>query len=205
MSDRLKIVSVLGSVTAPGRMHRALNEALDRAGTGAGGATGDGEVAVERIDLAEKTVTFTDGTPLDQLGDDSAAVIGQIARADAVVLATPVYRGSMTGALKNLLDLTPVEALRGKPVLIVAMGATDHHSLGVERHLRDVLSFFGALPVPVDVYLTSADFTDGVPGDDAARRLDQGLDGLLALTRATGGLGEFGPDPLITRLSRPQS
>lgn len=197
MADELKIVSILGSVTPPGRMHRALNEALDRAG--------DGGSAVERIDLAEVSIGFADGTPLDQLEDDSARVIGQIAASDAVILATPVYRGSMTGALKNLLDLTPVEALRGKPVLIVAMGATDHHSLGVERHLRDLLSFFGALTLPVDVYLTSADFKDGVPGEDAATRLDQGIEGLLALTRATGGLGEFGPDPLISRLSKPRS
>lgn len=197
MADELKIVSILGSVTPPGRMHRALNEALDRAG--------DGGSAVERIDLAEVSIGFANGTPLDQLEDDSARVIGQIAASDAVILATPVYRGSMTGALKNLLDLTPVEALRGKPVLIVAMGATDHHSLGVERHLRDLLSFFGALTLPVDVYLTSADFKDGVPGEDAATRLDQGIEGLLALTRATGGLGEFGPDPLISRLSKPRS
>ncbi|MCB0871135.1 MAG: NAD(P)H-dependent oxidoreductase, partial [Solirubrobacterales bacterium] len=161
--------------------------------------------AAERIDLAEVSIGFANGTPLDQLEDDSARVIGQIAASDAVILATPVYRGSMTGALKNLLDLTPVEALRGKPVLIVAMGATDHHSLGVERHLRDLLSFFGALTLPVDVYLTSADFKDGVPGEDAATRLDQGIEGLLALTRATGGLGEFGPDPLISRLSKPRS
>lgn len=197
MADELKIVSILGSVTPPGRMHRALNEALDRAG--------DGGSAAERIDLAEVSIGFANGTPLDQLEDDSARVIGQIAASDAVILATPVYRGSMTGALKNLLDLTPVEALRGKPVLIVAMGATDHHSLGVERHLRDLLSFFGALTLPVDVYLTSADFKDGVPGEDAATRLDQGIEGLLALTRATGGLGEFGPDPLISRLSKPRS
>ena len=41
-----------------------------------------------------------------------------------MLLASPVYRASFTGALKNLLDLTPVEALRAKPVGIVAMGAT---------------------------------------------------------------------------------
>jgi len=199
MSDELKILSVLGSVTPPGRMHRALNGALDRVEAG-----NPGTVTVERVDLADTAIGFADGTPLDRLDDDSAEVIGRIAGADAVVLGTPVYRGSMTGALKNLLDLTPVEALRGKPVLIVAMGATDHHSLGVERHLRDVLSFFGALPVPVDVYLTSADFSDGEPGEDAARRLDQGIEGLVTLARATGGLGDFGPDPLITRLGKPR-
>jgi FMN reductase len=74
----------------------------------------------------------------------------------------------------------------------------------VDRHVRDLLNFFGALPLPVDVYLTSADFKDGAPGEDAAARLDQGLEGLVAITRATDGL-ELGPDPLIARLSRPRS
>lgn len=199
MGEEVKVVSVLGSVTPPGRQHRAVNEALDRA------RAADPDIAVDRIDLAELTLGFADGTPLDQLEDDSAETVRRISEADAVLLASPVYRGSLTGALKNLLDLTPVDALRGKPVLIVAMGATDHHSLGVERHLRDILSFFGALPMPVDVYLTSADFENGVPREDAAGRLDQGITGLLTLARATGGLGEFGPDPLISRLSKGRS
>jgi len=42
-----------------------------------------------------------------------------------VLLATPIYRGSLTGALKNLLDHVPVSALRGTPVALVAMGASD--------------------------------------------------------------------------------
>jgi len=199
MSEGPKVLSVLGSVTPPGRQHRAVNEALDRA------EAANENLAIDRIDLAELEIGFADGTPLDRLEDDTADTVRRLSEADAVLLASPVYRGSLTGALKNLLDLTPVDALRGKPVLIVAMGATDHHSLGVERHLRDLLSFFGALPLPVDVYLTSADFRDGAPTPDAASRLDQGVEGLLALTRATGGLGEFGPDPLITRLSRPRA
>jgi FMN reductase len=82
------------------------------------------------------------------------------------------------------------------------MGASDHHSLGVERHLRDVLSFFGALVVPGDVYLTSRDFNDGVPAEAGAELLDQGIAGLVALTTATAGINSLGPDPLIAHLSR---
>ena len=91
-----------------------------------------------------------------------------------MLCATPVYRGSMTGTLKNLLDHVPVEALRDKPVAIVAMGASDHHYLGAERHLRDVLAFFGALVVPTACYLSSRDFEDGVPGARAARGARRG-------------------------------
>lgn len=195
MSDSIQITSILGSTTTPGRLHRAVNEALDR-------AESSRPISTTRIDLGEVDIGFADGTPLDQLDDDSAGVVGSIASADAVLLATPVYRGSLTGSLKNLIDLTPVEALQGKPVLIVAMGASDHHSLGVERHLRDVLGFFGALIVPGDVYLTSRDFTDGVPGEAGAELLDQGIAGLIALTAATAAIESLGPDPLISRLSR---
>ena len=80
-----------------------------------------------------------------------------------------MYRASFTGALKNLLDLTPVEALRGKPVGIVAMGASPHHYLGVDWHLRAMLAWFGALVVPTSVYLESGHFQDGKLVDPAAR------------------------------------
>ena len=56
---------------------------------------------------------------------------------------------------------------------ILAMGATPRHFLGAERHLRDVLAFFGAHVVPVAGYLTSRDFADGVPSEDAAEEVDR--------------------------------
>jgi len=108
---------VLGSATAPGRLHRAVAQALER-------AERHGELSVELIDLAERRIAPADGRSPDALGDDTAATVAAIAAADAVVLATPVYRGSFTGTLKNLLDHVPVEALRDTPVAIVAMGAS---------------------------------------------------------------------------------
>ena len=87
--------------------------------------------------------SFADGRPPEQYGDDTASIVARVGAADAVILASPVYRGSFTGALKNLLDHLPVDALAGKPVGIVAMGASAHHYLGVDWHLRDVLAWFG--------------------------------------------------------------
>jgi FMN reductase len=185
-----RLVAVLGSATAPGRLHRALTEALARAAS-------SGEVSIELIDLGAVSIAAADGRAPEQLGDDTAATLAAIAAADAVVLATPVYRGSMTGTLKNLLDHVPTAALRSKPVAIIAMGASDHHYLGAERHLRDVLAFFGALVCPTAAYLSSADFEDGAVAERAAHELDQSL--AAALELAGAGIGPLGPDPLGAR------
>jgi FMN reductase len=115
-----------------------VEQALERSGAQA-------SVCTRLIDLAETKIAFADGRPPEELGDDTAHVIGLLESADVVVLATPIYRGSLTGVLKNLLDHVPVSALEGKATAIVAMGQTDHHFLGAERHLRDVLSFYGAV------------------------------------------------------------
>ncbi len=192
MAEPIHITAVLGSVTPPGRLRRAVEEALER-------RAAQGDVRPRLIDLAEHRIAFADGRPLDALADDTAEVVGAIERADAVLLATPIYRGSFTGALKNLLDHVPVPALRDTPVAIVAMGGSDHHYLGAERHLRDVLSFFGAHPLPTAAYLSAHDFADGVPVERARQELDELLGALVVLTRALRDAPPLGPSPLAAR------
>jgi hypothetical protein len=89
--------------------------------------------------------------------------------AGAVLIGAPVYRASYPGILKNLLDITPVEALQNKPVGIVAMGGSPHHYLAVDTQLRQVLAWFGALVAPTSVYITGGDFRDGRLASDSAR------------------------------------
>jgi FMN reductase len=180
-------LAVVGAVTSPGRLNAGVAVAVDHAATRAG-------VTASMLNLADHRVSFADGRPLDEFADDTGAVVARVAAADVVLLASPVYRGTFTGALKNLLDLTPVEALRDKPVGIVAMGATLHHYLGVDWHLRAVLAWFGAVVAPTSVYLESAHFRDGRLVDDAARQaLAHLVDALLAMR---GLKGPLGPPPL---------
>lgn len=189
----IALVVVLGSATPPGRLSRAVGDAVDRA------AVRPGVGSVTLVDLAALRIGPAGAPPGD--GDDTGTVVDALTAADAVILATPVYRASMTGVLKNLLDHVPVEALRDTPVGLVAMGASDHHYLGAERHLRDVLAFFGALVAPTAVYLTSADFSDGAPGEQAAGRLDALAETVVRLAGALAGSRPLGPDPLTARPS----
>jgi FMN reductase len=192
----MKVVAILGSVTPPGRLLSALQWTLDDARAANAG------LETQLFNLGEKKVAFADGRPPEQYHDDTAAIVQSVNDADGVILATPVYRGSFTGALKNLLDHLPIEALAGKPVGILAMGATNHHFLGADWHLRDVLAWFGALAIPTSVYLTSNDFVDGAVGETAKQDLRSLAAAIVKLRDVTPERGNFiGPKPLAARRS----
>jgi len=189
-----KLTAVLGSVTPPGRLLKALVTFTEAA------KTADPTLEVDIVNLADVRIAFADGRAPDAYGDDTSAVVNRVAAADMVVLASPVYRASFSGALKNLLDHLPVEALMGKPCGIIAMGATTHHFLGVEWHLRDVLTWFGAIVPPTGVYLSSADFVEGNLADSAIADLGALADALLRLRATAPGAGKpLGPIPLSAR------
>jgi len=157
------MISMLGAVTPPGRFFKALATMTDE--------SRGPLLQASMINLGDHKIAFADGRPSADYHDDTAAIVQKVIEADIVVLATPVYRGTFTGALKNLLDHLPVDSLMGKPCGIVAMGATNHHFLGADWHLRDVLAWFGAFTAPTSVYLTSSDFTDGQVSDGARSEL----------------------------------
>ncbi len=191
-----KLLAIVGSVTPPGRLLNATKWLLDSARASHPG------LEIELINLADKRIAFADGRPAEQLGDDTASIIASVRTAEGVVIASPVYRGSFTGALKNLLDHLPVEALAGKPVGIIAMGATQHHFLGVDWHLRDVLAWFGALVAPTSAYLASSDFLDGQLTEGAKQDLSALADAVIKLKSIAPPPGSFlGPKPLAARRS----
>jgi FMN reductase len=184
------VLAVLGSVTPSGRLHAAVMLAVETARTRPG-------VSASLLNLGDHRISFADGRPLQAFTDDTEKVVARVSEADAVLLASPVYRGSFTGALKNFLDLTPIEALRNKPVGIVAMGATLHHYLGVDWQLRAVLAWFGALVLPTSVYLESGHFKDGKLTDDAARAALTDLVAAL-VDLAAAPKRSLGPPPLAS-------
>ncbi|MCJ2035641.1 FMN reductase [Methylobacterium sp. J-068] len=92
-------------------------------------------------------------------------IVEAIEGADALIVGSPVYKGSYTGLFKHLFDFVEPSALVGKPVILSATGGGARHALVVEHSLRPLFGFFSAHTIPSAVYGSDADFRDGVPVD----------------------------------------
>ena len=110
----------------------------------------------------------------------------QLAGADGLIIATPVYKASFSGALKTLLDLLPERALEGKIVLPLATGGTIAHMLAVDYALKPVLAALkaqemlpGVFAVDKQIAYAEGDLPARID-DELRERLDESLDQLLA-------------------------
>jgi FMN reductase len=137
-----------------------------------------------------------------------SAALQLVAGAQALLVATPLYKASYSGLLKSFLDLLPQTALNDKPVLPMATGGSLAHLLALDYALKPVLSSLGARHVLDNVYATERDLPS-VEGHytmtpPIAQRLEDAVDTLhqvladaadLRLSRAAAiGPRRHGPE-----------
>lgn len=118
-----------------------------------------------------------------------ARALAQLRQADAVVVATPVYKAAYSGLLKAFLDLLPQDALAGKLVLPLATGGSQSHMLALDYALRPVLASMSARFILPSIYATSEQIKHGTDGSLAlaapiAMRVAQGVEQLASELRA---------------------
>ncbi len=125
------------------------------------------DVNVISYDLTDVGPGLFAASSFDRLTAQSREIIEDIEGADLIVVGTPVYRGSYTGAFKHVFDLVRHDRLRGTPVILTATGGNLSHSLVTEHELRPLFGFFGALSLPTALYATESDFNNYVLVSDA--------------------------------------
>ena len=118
--------------------------------------------------------------------------------ADAVVIATPIYKASFSGVLKTFLDLLAQDALAGKPVLPLAIGGSQSHMLVIDYALRPVLAALGAPHILPGIYATENQIK--WQGDDVlvldasiAERITTGIGHLCGSLHANSSRSETAP------------
>lgn len=147
------IVGVSGSVTRPSRTTALVREIVTRIA-----AKGGYDTRV--IELADAAPYLFSALFPSQLTGPGREIVDAVENADILVVGTPVYRASMTGALKHLFDLVDHRGFAGKPVVLAATGGTLLHGLITEHQLRPLFGFLNALTLPTTVYAVESDFAD---------------------------------------------
>lgn len=149
------IIGISGNTTRPSRT-RLLVEAI----TAEAANLTQARSAV--FDLAEIKLDLARAQSAGELKGAAAGVVDAMLAADALIVASPVYKASYTGLFKHLFDLIDPKALIGKPVLMAATGGSERHALVLEHQFQPLFSFFGAAIVPTAIYATEGDL--GVAG-----------------------------------------
>ncbi|MGP4076100.1 NADPH-dependent FMN reductase [Halobacillus sp. K22] len=127
------------------------------------------------IDLENYDLQFVDGRPTNEYNEDMQQLIKEVENANAYVIASPIFQGSIPGTLKNLFDAVSPLAMRYKPVSIVANGGTLQHHLVIENQLKPILNYFRCMVTPNYVYTHTNHFsTQGeLIDEDVRNRLQE--------------------------------
>ncbi|PSO62681.1 MAG: NADPH-dependent FMN reductase [Cyanobacteria bacterium QH_8_48_120] len=143
----VKIVGIAGSLRENSHSHQALK--LARARVEALGAE------VEVLDLRQLHLPFCDGGKDYSDYPDVERLQSAVKEADGLILATPEYHGSVSGVLKNALDLMSFEHLEGKVAgsISVLGGQANSNSL---NHLRTILRWVHTWVIPEQVAIGQA-------------------------------------------------
>ncbi|WP_241622277.1 NADPH-dependent FMN reductase [Rosenbergiella australiborealis] len=75
-----------------------------------------------------------------------------VAQADGIIIATPVYKAAYTGILKALIDLLPERAFAHKVVLPLMTAGSSNHLLALDFTLKPLVAALKAEEIISGVY-----------------------------------------------------
>lgn len=146
-------------------------------------ATLPAEVGVTRFDLTTLPFYDSEADAAGELGEAAAEFRRRVQAADAILMATPVYNGSMAAAVKNAIDVAsrprPGASITGIPVAVVT-AALNPRAFGVVDQVRLSLRIAGAEPLERGVVALLGESFDaqGRVGDELRQELTSLMDDL---------------------------
>jgi chromate reductase len=135
----MRILGITGSLRRESHNRRLLLEAAELLPAGVELALFDGLKAVPPYD---------EDDDIEPVHDAVAALREAIDGADALLIATPEYNGSVPGQLKNAIDWASrprgAAALLGKPVAVIGASTGSFGGVWAQAEVRKILGTAGA-------------------------------------------------------------
>lgn len=179
----VRFVGIAGSLRADSYSQQALQLAAQR--LEALGAT------VEILDLRTLKLPFCDGGKEYPDHPDVDRLRQAFHQADGMILVTPEYHGSVSGVIKNALDLMSFDQLSGKVAGLVSVLGGQPNSNAL-NDLRTILRWVHAWAIPEQIAIAQAWKAFGADGklQDAklSERFDQLAQSLVENTQKLRGV-----------------
>lgn len=167
-----KIVLIQGSLNKNSKTSVVLNE-VNRL------LKEDRKIQTETIDLREIELEWCDGRPSSQYNDDLQHCKEIINEADGIIIGMPVYCYSVSGPLKNFLDIV-IGSMDSKLAGIVCQSGGIRSFLA-SADLMKILNFEAdVLSVQPVVHTSVADFEEGkLINQETFEVINQMIDAIL--------------------------
>lgn len=179
----VKIVGIGGSLRPDSYSQQALSLAAQRV-TALGANT-------EILDLRTMQLPFCNGEEAYPDYPDVEKLRQAVKEADALILATPEYHGSVSGVLKNALDLMSFEQLDGKVAGLISVlgGQSNSNAL---NDLRVIMRWVHAWVIPEQIAIGQAWKAFGSEGklldEKVSQRFDEFAQSLVENTQKLRGI-----------------
>ena len=172
----LKVVGIGGTLREGSSSLGALRRALDSAE--------DVGAEVELLDLRELALPmYEPGRPLDDYGLEVRRFVEAVREADALVLSTAAYHGTLAGITKNALDFAQFLARDERPyfdgriVGLISTAGGDQAATNANGAMINVVHALRGIVAPLMVTILRAwRITDGdgnITDENPGRQLDQ--------------------------------
>lgn len=146
------LLVVCGSRRKPSRTRALAEAAADRAQ--------EAGYSVETLDLREQPMELFDGREPEAYDASTREAVEMFLNAEQYVIASPVYFGGISGALKNLIDHIPYEEFQETPRTagLVMTGRDRRHEHVLDTQLRATMVYLGVDVATTSVFATEDDF-----------------------------------------------
>lgn len=179
----MKIVGIIGSLRQGSYSELALKQAAIK--VEALGAE------VEILDLKEMKLPFCNGDKEYPDYADVEILREKVKAADGLILATPEYHGSVSGVMKNALDLMSFEHLSGKVTGMISVLGGQPNSNAL-NNLRIILRWVHGWVIPEQIAIAQAwkafDKEGKLTDEKLAERFDKFALSLVENTKKLRGL-----------------
>lgn len=184
--ERLRVVGVGGTLREGSASLGALRRALT--------AAEDAGARAELLDLRELDLPmYEPGKSLDDYGENVRELVEAMRGADALLIGTAAYHGTLAGVTKNALDFAQFLARDERPYLqdrvvgLISTAGGDMAATNATRALVDVVHSLRGVVAPLVVAIPHAPWHADENGEITGERYAGRLDDLGRLVVETAG------------------